>query len=717
MKRVLQLCFSLLFFAIGFSNVKPIPEKVKKAKEANRNFVKYSPFTVDNTASKIAKYEKAADDITVMQLKSDEIAKIITEQPVAMEMSFPFEGKELTVELVKHEIFTNSFRVNTDKGYTNYTPGVYYQGIIKGDEKSVVAFSFFNGDIVGVASAFNVGNIVVGKTKDSKDFVAYNDAKLKESNPFSCGADMLPENKKPAGNFDPKAKDNVTGKTTNCVRIYYEVGFGPYNLNGSNVTQTVNWATAMHNNVQTLYANDNITVALSEVFVWTTTDPYTGTPSQILNKFRTGRPTFNGDVASLLRNPATTSIAFVNALCTNYNYNYNGVNLSFQNVPTYSWNIEAMTHEIGHNLASPHTHACFWNGDNTAIDGCGPASGNNEGCDAPLPTNGGTIMSYCHLVAGVGINFAHGFGEQPATLIRNTIESKGCLGMDCVNSCEMTITGASLSDVTDNSATVTISDNQSTSWKYRVSKYDGTVVTQGTSNDKVITITGLEPANYYKVEVGTSCSGPEAFQRTVQILTDADWCSGVVFTDTGGENGDYGNGEIITKTFYPANPNQKLKMTFTEFDTESNYDFFTVYDGTHTGAPRLVTNHSGNTIPGPFEATNAAGALTVRFISDQAEVGAGWKATFECVTLGISENALKNEVSLSPNPTKGNFVITSKEKIISYEVYDATGKIVKQASKLNASVEGVNLAGYPAGTYVVKIKTATETVSRKVIKL
>ena len=205
----------------------------------------------------------------------------------------------------------------------------------------------------------------------------------------------------------------------------------------------------MHNNISTLYANDGITVALSEVFVWTTTDPFSGSPSQILNQFRNYRTTFNGDVAQLLRNPATTSIAWVDALCSTYKYSYSGVNSFYNDVPTYSWNIEAMTHEIGHNLGSPHTHACAWNGNNTAIDGCGPAysSSTNEGCNAPLPTNGGTIMSYCHLVQSVGINFANGFGEQPGAIIRSRINASGCLGINCVTSCQSTITAISMSSV------------------------------------------------------------------------------------------------------------------------------------------------------------------------------------------------------------------------------------------------------------------------------
>jgi hypothetical protein len=243
---------------------------------------------------------------------------------------------------VKNNFFTHDFKVNIDKGYTNYTPGVYYQGIVKSDNSSIVAISFFENDVLGVTFIENVGNIVIGKAKNSADFVSYNDHKLKGSNPFSCSADELVENQKmTADSYDPKTM--TAPMTENCVRIYYEADFGSYTQNGSNTTTTTKWATAMHNNISTFYTNDGITVSLSDVFVWTTTDPFSGTPSNILNQFRNSRPAFNGDVAQLLRNPATTSIAWVNALCSTNKYSYSGVNFAYSNVPTYSWNIEAMT--------------------------------------------------------------------------------------------------------------------------------------------------------------------------------------------------------------------------------------------------------------------------------------------------------------------------------------------------------------------------------------
>lgn len=722
MKKIFQLSFSLVFFFIGFSqNLKPVAEKVKNSHSANKTFVKYNFFSADPSVQKQNLYQNAAEGITVMQLNKSEILRVSAEKPEALEMSFPFEGKNITVELVKNSLFTQDFKVSTSKGSINYTPGVYYQGIVKGDNESLVAISFFNDDVVGVTSLKDVGNIVIGKVKNAEDYVSYNDQKLKGTNPFSCSADELiqnPQLTKPS--YNPKTMTAM--KTVNCVRIYYEAGFGPYTQNGSSVPATVNWVTAMHNNVATLYANDGITVALSEVFVWTTPDPYAGTAGEILTQFTEKRTTFNGDVAQLLRNPAGTSIAWVNSLCTNFRHSYCGVNLAFSNVPTYSWNIEVMTHEIGHNLGSPHTHDCAWNGNNTRIDGCGPVSGDpgTGTCPAgPLPTaTGGTIMSYCHLVSSVGINFANGFGPQPAALIRNTVDSKACLGTNCITTCAETVTGLTVSNVTANSATATIVDNTATSWKYRLATMDGTVIASGITSSKVLNFTNLNPGTYYMVSVGNECSGPQAYSNSQIFLTDANWCTGIPFTDPGGTAANYGDNMNMTKTFFPANPSDKLKLTFTQFSTEAGFDFMDVYDGPSVASPRFSNGIqlSGNSLPGPFQSTHPTGAITVRFVSNGATNEAGWNASFQCVSLATDENSITNSVHIFQTDVKSIFSIISRDKILSYSVFDVSGKLLKNNVKLSAMEGKLDLSEYPKGTYVVSVTTSKETVTKKVIK-
>jgi hypothetical protein len=99
------------------------------------------------------------------------------------------------------------------------------------------------------------------------------------------------------------------------------------------------------------------------------------------------------------------------------------MNNSFSLFPTYSWSTMVITHETGHNLASPHTQSCTWPGG--AIDNCYTTEG---GCTpGPATVNGGTMMSYCHLVSGVGINFANGFGPLPGALIRSRLINNPCI--------------------------------------------------------------------------------------------------------------------------------------------------------------------------------------------------------------------------------------------------------------------------------------------------
>ncbi|WP_312766517.1 T9SS type A sorting domain-containing protein [Epilithonimonas sp.] len=714
MKKILQLLFSMCLLGFGTAQgLKPIAQKVADQKMAKRNFVKFSPFTKDVASRNEAVYKNEADGVAIMQLKSTELQKIVSERPQAMELSFPFENGEMTVELVKNDIFAGGFKVGTDKGDANYTPGVYYQGIIKGDNTSVVAFSFFDNDIVGIASTNEFGNVVVGKAKSSQDFVSYSDYKLKSKNPFSCSADELPENKINKPSFDPNAK-KASKDANSCIRIYFEVGYGPYTQNGSNVTSTSNWVTALFNNIKTLYDNESVKVAISEIYVWTSTDPYSGSPSVILNQFRTTRTAFNGDVAQLIRNPATTSVAYVNSICSVYKYSYCGVNAQNIAVPTYSWNIEAMTHELGHNFGSPHTHACAWNGNNTAIDGCGPASGNDEGCDGPLPTTTkGTIMSYCHLVGSVGISFANGFGQQPGDLIRQTVAGKPCLGSDCINSCDVTVTGVTLSALTGNSVTATIADTTGTTWRYQLSKTtDGTVVQSGSTSNKVLNFNGLDANSFYKIEIGTECSA--TYQQAQVFITDGSWC-GKIITDTGGENGNYSNNENWTKTFYPDVPGQKLKINFTEFNLGAHY--ITLRNGlanspVFTGAARL----SGSTIPNSYESTHESGAITLTFRSDDSFVGSGFKANFSCSVLAVDDVISSKDIALYPNPVKNQFTLKGINRLKSVEVYDISGKLVKQFDADSLSKNNFDISKLKTGNYVVQVKTENDSFSKKLIK-
>ncbi len=214
-----------------------------------------------------------------------------------------------------------------------------------------------------------------------------------------------------------------------CVRWYFEVDHPLIAVHGG-LQETIDFISGALAQVWILMDNDAINTEISEVFVWDTPSVYQGSNTGgVLGEFINRNPagSYNGDAAHLLSNLASGGIATLGGICTdNVQHAYSSIQPTYSLVPAYSWTIMVIAHEMGHVFGSRHTHACVWNGNGTAIDGC---AGFTEGnCGNPgIPPNGGGIMSYCHL-ATAGINFNVGFGNQPATLIRNNIASLPCLG-------------------------------------------------------------------------------------------------------------------------------------------------------------------------------------------------------------------------------------------------------------------------------------------------
>jgi hypothetical protein len=276
----------------------------------------------------------------------------------------------------------------------------------------------------------------------------------------------------------------------------------------------------------------------------------------------------------------------------------------------------------------------------------------------------------------------------------------------------------SVSNVTQNSANATITDATSTSWKYKLIKLDGTVVTTGNTSTQNLSFTNLLPATYYKVFVGSTCSGSNAYQRSQMFLTDADWCGDAQFADTGGAASNYGDNETIVKTFYPSS-GSALTMTFTQFALEQDYDFMYIYNGPSTASPLFANANglTGNTLPSSFTSTHPSGAITVRFVSDEAVNESGWKANFSCAILAVDDTNVKdNYINIYPNPAKNMIVISSKENLKSYKIYDEAGRLITSKSSLKGNKQEVNISSMQTGNYVVSVETDKQTVTKKLIK-
>lgn len=718
--RKFYLILLLLCCGLAFGQSRVVAKKIESLNAKSQPFTGYDLFSKNNDTQKASRYLTSATDVTVLNINQQELQRVVEEAPEFISIAVPYQDEMIEVQMYKQNILTDEFKVKDESGnYYDYTPGQYYRGVVAGDYTSLAAISFFEDNVMGVVSTNEIGNLVLGKSTDKVDYITYSDRNILGENPYECGFDELEYNQQMEGqiSFDPEMMNSPN--TTNCVKIYYEVAYRPYLNNGSNVTTTVNWLTGIQNNIATLYNNDDIDVALNMIKVWTYDDPYDGSYGENLEEFAMTVHDFEGDIAHLVNTPTTTSVAYLNSLCTNYNYAYSGISLAYSQVPTYSWTIMAMTHEMGHSFGSPHTHSCSWNGNNTAIDGCYPTEGS---CPNPgIPSGGGTIMSYCHL-QNVGINFNLGFGPQPAALIRSTIDSKTCLQTNCIDtgdSCTISIEELTVVPNTNGSFSVSFVDNTSESWKYRVYPFGTTPPDSWTPiNSTSFTVDGLEDHQYYEVEVINVCDVVLVGRGRTGLMLPGDFCDGTLFTDTGGTTASYSSNQHLIKTFYPSSPDEKVNLNFIKIGVQTNVDFMYVYNGDSTDAPLFAGGTiTGNNNPGPsFTSTDESGAITIKFISSPEINNYGWEAVVNCSALGIEEMSDSLGVLVYPNPTSDVLNISSqKAKIDSVSIVDAAGRTVL-SNKLSNNSGSIKIGHLPKGVYILTLKLDGQTVTKKIIK-
>ena len=198
----------------------------------------------------------------------------------------------------------------------------------------------------------------------------------------------------------------------------------------------------------------------------------------------------------------------------------------------------------------------------------------------------------------------------------------------------------------------------------------------------------------------------EAYNMQNGTITTCD----AMFYDDGGPNANYGNNKDLTMTFMPASEGGIIEVTFQSFDTENNYDWLYIYDGTSTSAPQIGSQHSGNNSPGTVTATNAAGAITFRFTSDSSVNKEGWAAHVRCLGVPMEVTAEVEHESIRIGETNTLYAsATGGSYNYTYSWSPATN--LDDATAQNPVFTATEAGDF---TYTVTVSDGTETASASV---
>ncbi len=172
-------------------------------------------------------------------------------------------------------------------------------------------------------------------------------------------------------------------------------------------------------------------------------------------------------------------------------------------------------------------------------------------------------------------------------------------------------------------------------------------------------------------------------------------CTGNFF-DSGGPNSNYSNSESKVMTINPATSGAMLKVVFSQFATESGYDYLYIYNGATVGAPQVPGSpFNGTTGPGTVIASNASGALTFKFTSDGSVTEFGWVAGIECQG-GATGHSISGVVTY---PNTGNTPMNN----IPVKLKNSSGTVV---STTNTNASGnYSFPGVADGNYSLEAST------------
>ncbi len=422
----------------------------------------------------------AASRIAGADLAAAASATRIGDRLQVTEVELPATSETLELDVERFAVFAPDAEIvvhGADGVETLAAPAnAYFRGTVAGEAGSRVFLEVLeSGQIRGVITragdeAFLIDSAETGGSDAGGRLQAARaDAALLEAGrePWQCAQDALPpapqaiagwdvlaagaqDAAPPASDIGPEAAPPQP-QAIYAARVAVETDFEFYGK-FNNATLAANYVAGLIGYASTVYATEiNTSLVVQSVSLWTTAqDPWSQTSTlcglmefgRYWNLHRTG---VSRTIAHFMSGKSLGGgIAWLGVLCRSgfsatascpgvptdaawgggYGFTASLSGTFNVNNPTVMWDIMAVSHEIGHNFNSPHTHCYAGLGGNpNPIDQC---YGSETGCYAgarvlpgPAGAGSGTIMSYCHLVrssySDVSLNFGtgHPYGVQP----------------------------------------------------------------------------------------------------------------------------------------------------------------------------------------------------------------------------------------------------------------------------------------------------------------
>ena len=312
---------------------------------------------------------------------------------------------------------------------------VLLRGSIAGDPDSLAFLSVTGDQVSGFIRAHDGVRVISSGAAGRDGTIAsalMSDLRLGDGNP-SCSVDtgnpaFYPDRVVPEPS---RIGPDTRGGAAPCrvARVAVDSDYEFTQLFGGNTSIAAAYAQTLLAASSTIYERDvNVRLMVPYLRVWAANnDPYAGSSGTTdflfemrdfwnLNMRHIPRETVHG----LSGRGLGGGVAYLNALCNSQyahgvSANINGsFPLPVQDNSHQNWDLMVVSHELGHNFGSGHTHDAY----SPPIDGCGTGD-----CSAALDA---TIMSYCHTCPGGLSNMDMRFHSRVQARIHEFLDQAAC---------------------------------------------------------------------------------------------------------------------------------------------------------------------------------------------------------------------------------------------------------------------------------------------------